>query len=259
MLRIKDLSISFGGLKAVENLNFTINRDEIVSLIGPNGAGKTTVLNCICRFYTPDSGEILFNNTNLLKLKDYQVPKAGISRSFQNLELFNSLTVTQNVLMSRIMRINTRISGFFKCAFNFKSCVAEEMKQKEYVDTILGFLGLTECRNEIVSNLPYGQQKMVELARALALEPKLLLLDEPAAGMNNTEVKSLVKLISRLKSEFSLTILLVEHNMSLVMSISDRICVLHHGRQLAVGSPKDIQSNPEVIKAYLGGGGKVVA
>lgn len=250
-LDIIDLSKNFGGLRAVQSFSFSVSEGSIHALIGPNGAGKTTVLNCISRFYDADAGRILVDGQDILRRRDYDIPKAGIARTFQNLEIFSDLTVFENVLMARFWFMRASV---IENMLRLPRSRREEIENHRRVEEILALLGLDSVANQRSGGLPFGQQKLVELARAMALEPRLLLLDEPASGRNNEEVGHLGELLVRVREVLGASILLVEHNMSLVMAISDWITVMHHGQFLAEGSPREIESHSEVIEAYLGEG-----
>ncbi|MBS4537606.1 ABC transporter ATP-binding protein [Clostridium sp. D2Q-11] len=254
ILTVKDLSISFGGLKAVDSLSFEVKQNSIYGLIGPNGAGKTTVFNCISRFYTPDEGEIIFRNDtkehNLLEYKTYQVIEKGLVRTFQNVELVKTMTVLDNILIG----LHSKTKGnIFTEGLRLPGVKKEEERVKDKVMKIIEFLGLTGLENHLAASQPYGIQKLIELGRTLVSEPKLIILDEPAAGMNHSETEELAKLIKRIRDELNITILLVEHDMSLVMEVCEKICVINFGKKIAEGSPLEIQENIEVQKAYLGG------
>jgi len=246
---VKNLSKRFGGLKAVESLSFSVNNGSVHALIGPNGAGKTTVLNLISRFYTADEGQVFVQGENILTMRDYDIFRTGIARTFQNLEIFGDLSVFENVMTARFRFMK---SGVIANMLRLPRSRSEERKNKDRVKEIISLVGLQDIAFKRAGSLPYGQQKLVELARAMALEPKVLLLDEPAAGYNTEEVGKLAQLLLKVKDILNASILLVEHNMSLVMAISDRITVMHHGQFLAEGPPSEIEKNPSVIEAYLG-------
>ena len=250
--RVEDLSISFGGLRAVDNVSFTVKKETIYSIIGPNGAGKTTIFNCVNGLYFPDHGRVLFKGEEITGLKPYKVAMKGIARTFQNIELFSRMTTMENLMLGRHLHIKTGIlSG--ATFFRRKSRAAlEEIKHRERVEHIIDLLDLQYARNQFVGSLPYGTQKLIELGRALALEPELLLLDEPSAGMNTEEKQDLIFWIKDIQDELGVTILLIEHDMRMVMDISDRILAINFGRPIGEGSPEEIQSNPEVLQAYLG-------
>ncbi|NBI07466.1 ATP-binding cassette domain-containing protein [Senegalia massiliensis] len=253
ILTIKNLSISFGGLKAVDNLSFNVEKNTIYGLIGPNGAGKTTVFNCISRFYNPDSGELKFFNNkeyNLLNYKTHQVIDKGLVRTFQNVELVKTMTVLENILIG--LQTNTK-GNIFSYGFRLPGAIKEEKRIRKKALNVIRFLGLKGKEHELAASQPYGIQKLIELGRTLVSDPSLIILDEPAAGMNSTETKELAKLIIRIRDELNITILLVEHDMSLVMDICEKICVINFGKKIAEGSPIEIQQNEEVQKAYLGG------
>lgn len=253
-LKVENLSISFGGLKALSGVSFGVNKGEIYSIIGPNGAGKTTVFNCISGLYKPNSGKIFFKDQDITPLKPDQVAQVGIARTFQNIELFAYMTTMDNLMLGRHTKLKTGIwSGATFLTANSKAA-REEIQNRGQVEKIIDFLELQAARNHMVINLPYGTQKLIELGRALALEPEVLLLDEPSAGMNLEEKENLIFSIRDIRDDFGITILLVEHDMNLVMGISDRILALNYGQVIAEGIPQEVQKHPEVLKAYLGEG-----
>ncbi|AFK53483.1 ABC transporter ATP-binding protein [Tistrella mobilis] len=249
LLTIRDLAISFGGLKAVDGIDVTVGQGDVHALIGPNGAGKTTVLNCVSRFYDAARGSIRFGGQELLGLKPHRVARLGIARTFQNLELFPELSVLDNVLIGRDRAMS---AGILPAMLRLPSERREAIRERDHALGLIDEVGLGGDADAIVADLPYGRQKLAELARALALDPRLLLLDEPAAGMNQTEARTLGDLLLRLRDRHGLTILLIEHNMSLVMRVSDRITVMEQGRFLAAGTPPEIERHEAVIAAYLG-------
>ena len=249
ILEATHLGIQFGGLKAVDDFNLTVGRTEIAGLIGPNGAGKTTVFNLLTKVYQPTTGTVLLDGIDTHGMNAIQVNKAGIARTFQNIRLFKSQTAFENVLIATHLR---KTSNFLTATFRLN--LKEERAMRKKTMDLLELVGLADSANELATSLPYGKQRRLEIARALATEPTLLLLDEPAAGMNPQETEELGQFIVDIKNKFGLTVLLIEHHMNLVMNISDRIYVLNFGKQIAEGTPEEVQKNPEVIKAYLGEG-----
>ncbi len=254
ILQVNNLTMDFGGLRALDRLDLEIGQREIVALIGPNGAGKTTFFNCLTGIYPPTEGEMLIRppdrkTKKLNGLKPNHVTEAGLARTFQNIRLFQNMTVLENVMIGRHCRTSAGIIGAI--AKN-KATRHEENKIIEDSYAVLEKIGLAEFVNEFAKNLPYGAQRRLEIARAMATEPFLLLLDEPAAGMNPLETRELDELIVRIRDQEGITILLIEHDMKLVMSLSDRIYVVDYGKKIAQGTPQEIKNNPAVIKAYLG-------
>ena len=247
ILKLTDMSIAFGGLMALDGLNLEVNKGEIVAIIGPNGAGKTTTFNCITGIYTPTGGNIEYLGESIINQEPSDITKKGIARTFQNIRLFKELSVFENVLIAMHLRYNDNI---FTSTFRLNSKMENEMR--EATKKLLDSQDLYKYRNDVAGSLPYGIQRRLEIARALATNPTLLLLDEPAAGMNPQETMALTSYIKKTRDEFGLTVLLIEHHMDLVMDISDRIYVIDFGKLIAQGSAMEVQNNPKVIEAYLG-------
>jgi len=253
LLTINNLSISFGGLKAVDNVDFEIKKSELLGLIGPNGAGKTTVFNIISGFYSADAGSIKFEDQEITQANAAEVNHFGLARTFQNIRLFKNLTVLENVLMALQQRNhNGSFQDWYNSLFNTAANKSLALGLKNEAMALLEIFELDKYAQEISSALPYGAQRKLEIVRALGTKPKLLMLDEPAAGMNHQETAELNQLIRFIKEKFNLTVLLIEHDMKLVMNICDRIVVLNRGKKIADGAPSEIKCSNEVIEAYLG-------
>lgn len=250
-LEIHSLRLSFGGVVAVKDVDLTVNTGELMAVIGPNGAGKTSLLNCITGYYRPQQGKIIFNGKDITHLPAHELVRVGIGRTFQNIELFPGMTVLANMTLAR--HIHCHYSFLKSCVFS-SAVKKEEIRHRQILEEIIDFLEMQSIRKQTVGSLPYGMQKRVELGRALALEPRLLVLDEPFAGMNLEEKEDMVRFLLELNQQWGLTMILVEHDMSIVMSICRRIMVLNFGEKIGEGTAQDISSNPEVVKAYLGEG-----
>jgi len=249
LLAVENISLRFGGVRALSNVSFDIRKGEIRAIIGPNGAGKSSMLNVINGFYHPQEGRILWKGRARSRMRPHEAAKGGIARTFQNIALFKGMTTLDNIMTGRILKMR---ASFIEQALYLGRGRSEELRERAFVERIIDFLEIAHIRHTPVGKLPYGLQKRVELARALAMEPELLLLDEPMAGMNLEEKEDMCRFILDVNEEFGTTIALIEHDMSVVMDISDRVVVLDYGKLLADGTPEQVRNDPAVIAAYLG-------
>jgi branched-chain amino acid transport system ATP-binding protein len=249
ILEVNNISLSFGGVKALTDISFNVREHEVRAIIGPNGAGKSSMLNCINGVYTPQQGSITFRGQTFSNMNSRQVAEMGFARTFQNLALFKGMSVLDNIMTGRNLRMKTNL---FQQALRWGAAEREETEQREFVEKIIDFLEIQAHRKTPVGRLPYGLQKRVDLGRALAMEPQVLLLDEPMAGMNVEEKQDMSRFILDVNDEYGTTIVLIEHDMSVVMDISDRIVVLDYGKKIGDGTPQEVRTNPDVISAYLG-------
>ena len=244
------IAINFGGIKAVDGVTFSIEKGEVFTIIGPNGAGKTTIFNLMSRIYDATEGRLVFEGKDITRVPPHRVASLGIARTFQNIELFEHATLLQNLLLARHAH---KKSNFLSEILFLSSTRRMEMEHREAVEKVIDFLDLQQYRDSLIVNLPYGVRKVTELARALCTNPKLLLLDEPSSGLNVEETEDMAFWIQDIKNLLGITVLMVEHDMTLVSAVSDRVLALNYGRPLAIGKPQEVQSHPEVMRAYLGG------
>jgi len=252
LLQVDGLSLSFGGLRAVHGIRFSVKPGMIFSIIGPNGAGKTTIFNCISGIYRPNEGRISFARRDITRLAPHVIARLGIARTFQNIELFSRMTAMENIMLGRHVHMKR---GLLRGAFMWgrrSAAAREECENRLVAERIIDLLDLQSARDHFVGELPYGRQKLVELARALALEPTLLLLDEPSAGMNSEEKQDLIFWIKDIQEEMGITILLIEHDMKMIMDISDRVLAINFGEPIIEGAPAEVANHPDVLRAYLG-------
>ena len=250
LFQAQEISVRFGGIRAVDSVSFDVHQGEVFSIIGPNGAGKTTIFNLISRIYNPTSGRLILGDKEFTNIAPWEIAALGIARTFQNIELFPNATLLQNLLIGR--HCHSRVGFVSELAF-LPSVRKAELRHREKVEDVIAFLGLERHRDSLIANLPYGVRKVVELGRALCVEPKLLLLDEPSSGLNVEETEGMGFWIQDIKEDLGITVIMVEHDMALVNQVSDRVMALNYGKVLAMGTPRAVQTDPEVVKAYLGG------
>jgi branched-chain amino acid transport system ATP-binding protein len=250
ILAAEHVSLRFGGVRALTDVSFEVRRGEVFSIIGPNGAGKTTIFNLISRIYNPTSGRLFFQDKDITEVPPYSIASLGIARTFQNIELFANATLLQNLLIGR--HCHSTVGIMSQLAF-LPAVRREELLHREKAEEVIAFLGLERYRDTLIANLPYGVRKVVELGRALCIEPKLLLLDEPSSGLNVEETEGMGFWIEDIKKDLGITVIMVEHDMNLVRMVSDRVMALNYGRVLAMGTPDEVQNHPEVVRAYIGG------
>ncbi|MBX3500189.1 MAG: ABC transporter ATP-binding protein [Alphaproteobacteria bacterium] len=250
LFQVDNLSINFGGIKAVDGVTFDVAKGEVFTIIGPNGAGKTTIFNLVSRIYEPSGGRLVFEGNEITRVPPHRIARLGIARTFQNIELFEHATLLQNLLLARHAH---KTSGFFAELLFLPSVRRMEVEHREAVEKVIEFLDLQQYRDSFIVNLPYGVRKVTELARALCTDPKLLLLDEPSSGLNVEETEDMAFWIQDIKNLLGVTVLMVEHDMKLVSAVSDRVLALNYGRPIATGTPSQVQSHPDVVRAYLGG------
>ena len=250
LFQAEGIAINFGGIKAVDGVTFSVEKGEVFTIIGPNGAGKTTIFNLMSRIYDPSEGRLVFEGQDITRVPPHKIAALGIARTFQNIELFEHATLLQNLLLARHAH---KKSNFLSEILFLPSTRRMEMEHREAVEKVIDFLDLQQYRDSFIVNLPYGVRKVTELARALCTNPKLLLLDEPSSGLNVEETEDMAFWIQDIKNLLGITVLMVEHDMTLVSAVSDRVLALNYGRPLAIGKPAEVQSHPEVMRAYLGG------
>jgi len=246
----QDIAIRFGGIRAVDAVSFDVQQGEVFSIIGPNGAGKTTIFNLISRIYQPSAGKLIFQDQDITEIAPYRIAGLGIARTFQNIELFANATLLQNLLIGR--HCHSTVGVLSQLVFT-PAVRREELKHREKAEEVIAFLGLERYRDTLIANLPYGVRKVVELGRALCIEPKLLLLDEPSSGLNVEETEGMGFWIEDIKKDLGITVIMVEHDMNLVSMVSDRVMALNYGKVIALGTPSEVQNHPEVVRAYIGG------
>jgi branched-chain amino acid transport system ATP-binding protein len=250
MFRAEEIAVRFGGIRAVDAVSFDVEQGEVFSIIGPNGAGKTTIFNLISRIYQPTSGRLFLEDRDITNVPPYHIAGLGIARTFQNIELFPQATLLQNLLIGR--HCHSTVGVIPQLVF-LPSVRRAELKHRQKVEEVIAFLGLERYRDTLIANLPYGVRKVVELGRALCIEPKLLLLDEPSSGLNVEETEGMGFWIEDIKKDLGITVIMVEHDMNLVRMVSDRVMALNYGKVIALGTPDDVQNHPEVVRAYIGG------
>ena len=250
LFRAEEIAIRFGGIRAVDAVSFDVQPGEVFSIIGPNGAGKTTIFNLISRIYAPTSGRLIFQDQDITNVPPYRIAGLGIARTFQNIELFANATLLQNLLIGR--HCHSGVGVLSQLVFT-PTVRREELRHRERVEEVIAFLGLERYRDTLIANLPYGVRKVVELGRALCIEPKLLLLDEPSSGLNVEETEGMGFWIEDIKKDLGITVIMVEHDMNLVRMVSDRVMALNYGKVIALGTPDEVQNHPEVVRAYIGG------
>jgi branched-chain amino acid transport system ATP-binding protein len=250
LFRAEDIAIRFGGIRAVDAVSFDVQPGEVFSIIGPNGAGKTTIFNLISRIYSPTSGRLIFQDQDITNVPAYRIAGLGIARTFQNIELFANATLLQNLLIGR--HCHSTVGVLSELVFT-PAVRREELQHRERAEEVIAFLGLERYRDTLIANLPYGVRKVVELGRALCVEPKLLLLDEPSSGLNVEETEGMGFWIEDIKKDLGVTVIMVEHDMNLVRMVSDRVMALNYGKVIALGTPDEVQNHPEVVRAYIGG------